>query len=293
MSLADIQFKECSCSLNGVEGSKIQHKYVNIYVKIADRCNARCKFCDYHDKNYGFKFDFDKFRQVLLQLKKSDITVNKISFTGGEPTTNITGLYNAMHFTRKNLRNVFIVVNTNGYNLYWLYGLHDEFGINSIALSRHYYYDNINEMIFGIKTVPNFKRIQSFQKKFNNIHLSCNLIKGYVDNQTEVTRYLEHAYKLGVYDVGFVGLMPITKFAETYFVDFSKIIKCNEQLCCNLEWSYKGICKCSNYLFLPKFGDKIVKFYARHRMKDSTPVGSNLFFDGENLMENFAGKIII
>jgi molybdenum cofactor biosynthesis enzyme MoaA len=219
--------------------------------------------------------------------------INKISFTGGEPTTNITKLYEAIHFIRNNLQNIFIVVNTNGYNLYWLYGLHDEFKIDSIALSRHHYFDSINEMIFGVKTVPNFKMIQEYQKQFNNIHLSCNLIKGYIDSQVEVERYLEQAHKLGVYDVGFVGLMPVTKFAEKSFVDFSKIIVGNGKVCCNLEGSYKGICKCSNYLFLPKTGDKVVKFYARHRMKDSTPVGSNLYFNGKNLMENFAGKIII
>ena len=43
---------------------------------------------------------------------------------------------------------------------------------------------------------------------------------------------------------------------------------------------------------MPKKGNKLVKFYARHRCNHTTDIGSNVVFDGQYIRSNFGGKII-
>lgn len=294
MSLSMITFKKHKCSLNGNAGKEISNKYVNIYVKITDSCNASCKFCEYGNKDPKFKFNLKRFKQIILEIKRSYIDINKVSFTGGEPTTNLEDLQDAISFVRRNLRATFIVVSTNGYKLNSLVPIYKKSRINSIALSRHHFHNTTNEEIFGTKSVPDFKEIQEVQKVTKNIHLSCNLIREYVDSQNKLARYMYHASKFGLYDIGFVDLMPVNEFAKSHFVDFSKNIQLNSKLiCCNFKWEYDGICKCNNYLYLPKSGSKVTKFYIRQRTKQDVPVGSNVVFDGEYLRENFGGQKIL
>lgn len=44
--------------------------------------------------------------------------------------------------------------------------------------------------------------------------MSCNLINGHIDSQEKVKDYLEIAADLGVFDVGFIGLMPKNEYCK-------------------------------------------------------------------------------
>jgi hypothetical protein len=125
------------------------------------------------------------------------------------------------------------------------------------------------------------------------VHLSCNIIKGYIDTKQKILRYLEYAASVGVYDVGFVGLMDVNEYATHHLVDFGKINLESPSLIRNKDWRMKGnACKCSNYLYIPKEGTKIVSIYYRHRCKHNVDMKSNVVFDGENLRHNFNGQLI-
>ena len=74
---------------------------------------------------------------------------------------------------------VFTVVNTNGSNIDKL-GTISQY-IDSISLSRHHYNDIKNTEIFKSNKVPSETLIQAFPDK-TKLHLSCNLIKNYIDS---------------------------------------------------------------------------------------------------------------
>lgn len=291
MNIDGIKFKKLDCQLNGLPPYEVTEKYVNIYVRIADKCNANCPFCVYHDKDKAFEFDIYKFNEMMSGLDAAGVKIEKVSFTGGEPTTNYSTLRACIEDVRKLSPETFIVVNTNGHALERLMELSGL--IDSVSLSRHHYSRIKNENVFRTSTVPAGWMIIKANNILKNIHLSCNLIKGYIDRRSEITKYLEHAKNLGIYDVGFVSLMDVNAYTKSNFIDFSDLnIDIEDNIVNNKEWSNNGICKCSNFLYLPQYGKKVVKFYTRHRCAQNEASESNLVYDGKFLRDNFGGKII-
>jgi len=284
-----IKFKNSDCSLNQQPPQIINERYVNLYVKIADTCNANCPFCVYHNKFPNFIFDFKKFKYIINTLLRNDIEIHKISFTGGEPTTNRSGLHDVIKFLGHLPIKPFIVVNTNGFRLDWLTTLD---GIDSIALSRHAVSDNDQYQIMNTKTCPTASNIQFHAS--DKIHLTCNLINGYIDSVYKVEEYLEFCQSIGIYDVGFVSLMKVNHYCEQHHLDFDDIkIETSGRVACNREWNCTDICKCKNYLYLPTKGTRLVKFYSRYRCKDNVDMGSTLVYDGTSLRTNFSSDVLI
>lgn len=265
---------------------KIDKPYVNIYVKLRNDCNAKCKFCEF--TNNEIFFNMDKFRTVL-QYINNELKINKVSFTGGEPTLDKCHLlFECSKFVKSLDRNIFTVVNTNGANFYLLKNI---IYLDSIALSRHHYDDKINNEILGFNA-PSLEQIKDFANK-NILHLSCNLIKGYIDNETEVIKYLETAAQVGVLDVGFVSLMKVNNFCNEHHIDFSTLNFDNyKNIYINKDWSHGDTCKCRNYLYISDSTCDIVKAYSRYYQKTDGPIESQLVFDGKNLKDGFNGKII-
>jgi len=282
----NIQFNTEGCCLNSRKPNKIMHKYVNIFVKISDKCQAKCKFCIYHDTDPSFKFNFTKFKQTIKKLMEKNIYIHRVSFTGGEPTLNTDLLNKCIHFVKSKSSYTFVSVNTNGLNA------HDVEDADSLSLSKHHYLEKKIFEIFGCKTI-NSTNIKRLQKDKGNVHLSCNIIKGYIDTKQKILNYLEYASSLGVYDVGFVGIMNVNEYATKHLIDFGGINIESSILIRNKDWHVKGnICKCSNYLYMPKEGTKVVHIYYRHRCKHNIDMKSNIVFDGEDLRHNFNGPII-
>ena len=281
-----VKVRTSACNKNGKTGGKIDYPYFNIYVRIADACNARCLFCAFRNMDKNFRFNYPKFLRVIEEIRKKAL-VNKVSFTGGEPTTNPLTLLKCIKHVKKRCSKTFIVVNTNGYKLS---RLDDVDEINSISLSRHHYDDATNDKTFRTKTLSS-ERVAAFKNK-HKIHLSCNLIKGLIDSRKEIVKYLEAAYSLGVNDIGFVTLMKVNRFCENKHVDFESIAFDGEDMIHNQERTNGNACRCRNYLYLPQKGNKTVKIYSRYYVDRDANIGSNLVFDGEHLRTNFGGNVI-
>jgi len=286
----NIPFKERSCSLNNNKPRKITEKYVNLYVRLTDFCQAGCEFCTFHKKVRVNNFSHGKFVSTVKSLLDSGIMINKVSFTGGEPTTRIGMLKACIKHICKVSPKTFIIVNTNGLQLE---KLSDIGSIYSIALSRHHFNDDQNSSIFQTKRVPSSDLIRFMAGRNNNIHLSCNLIKGNIFDRETVLDYLEHVAGLGVFDVGFVGLMKVNKFCKDNFINFNRINFGNKRVVKNIRWNYGRSCRCANYLYLPRIGKNLIKFYARTVCKPSEMTGSSVVFDGQNLLAGFSGKVIL
>lgn len=285
-----LKFKHKSCVFNNIIEEEIPYNYINLYVKITDVCNINCSFCEYHNKEVNFTFDLDKFSYLIEQLTKENIHIHKVSFTGGEPTLSYHTLFACLKVLKELKYKPFIVVNSNGNNLVHLV---EEKCIDSISLSRHDIKDNECKQIANgrIKLASDIKNIIK-NSSCSKIHLTCNLIKGHVQDEESVVKYLEFAASLGIYDVGFVSLMKINDFCRNNHIDFDDISFINKRIVCNKEWAYKDVCRCKNFLYLPKTGSKVVKFYSRYRCKNEMDSESNYVFDGKYLRSNFGGKII-
>lgn len=262
----------------------VEEPYANIYVRIQNVCNAKCKFCEFTGENKHF--DKYKMYYALSEMQKKFL-INKVSFTGGEPTLDIDTLSEAIKLVKEVNKNAFIVVNTNGYNLDGLVGL----PIDSVALSRHHYSDSINNEILGFNA-PSSLKIKELSSKLN-LHLSCNLLKDNIDSIDEIIKYLHFADSVDVDDVGFVSLMKVNDFCKNNFVDFHNIgINDDERLFRNKEWKYKDICKCANYLYIVPNTGNVIKFYSRCALKPHC-TDSQLVFDCNVLKDGFNGNILI
>ena len=289
----DFEVKDHHCNFNDHPGLNIDEPYVNLYVRLTNICTAKCKFCEFHaDKST--EFDIYKFLYTIARLSK-EVRVNKVSFTGGEPTINVELLNRLLKEVKGIDPTIFTVVNTNGWNFTKI----DPEYVNSIALSRHHILNHINNQILGLAPygiwVSNFKDIENYPHK-DKLHLSCNLIKGYVDSKKECRDYIEYFGQRGVQDIGFVTLMNVNEYAHTHQVDFSDI-KLDEMSDTIKSQSWRKVeegkvkCKCCNYLTFTQNGN-IVKSYARYYSDRSECKGILVYEPDGKLTNGFEGEII-
>ena len=282
----DIPVRDKECSVDGRPTKEIKNPYVNIYVKPTTLCQANCKFCEYHDREKS-SFDIYKFFYILNYLNRQDIRINKISFTGGEPTLYGDLLNHIVSVIREFDDEVPLVLNTNGYNLKSI-NL-DEF--DNIALSRHHYLDAKNIEIFGTLNVPSFEDIKNFKFK-DKLHLRCNLIKGYIDSQKEALDFITAFAGIGVNDFGFVSLFQINDYCKENFVDHSAIDLFHApRTMVSYSQRREGVCSCKNYLHYTEKGE-LVKIYSRFN-EDMTICDGTLVYEKDVLTAGFNGEVIL
>lgn len=291
-----ISLKSETCVVNNE--SDTCGKYINLYTRLTNECNAHCKFCTFKGKD-SEPFEFYKwvyaFRNMQLNMQKQGGFINKASFTGGEPTLKFDELIFCLEKVKKFDPAIFTVVNTNGIHLKRL--LEYSHLIDSIALSRHHYNDLKNEQILGVfrnvsPTLYDLGQLSNSDKK--KIHVSCNLIKGEIDSKEECRKYIEGLGNVGITDIGFVSLMDVNSYCTDHLVDFNEI-KLNEMIDTMQSTEINksdGSCRCANYLTSTDDGT-IVKSYARYvcdrtKLKDQ----STLVYDVNKLKIGFNGKTL-
>lgn len=272
------------CSKNGKRYIGAITPCINLYVKVTNKCNANCSFCEFRGAD-SKRFDINQYQTALMEVSKT-LKINKVSFTGGEPTLKPELLSDLIAMTRKILgKDVFIVVSTNGSKLENLWNSQN---IDSIALSRHHYDDEKNSEIFGTTVVPGRKDIKYSQVK-HKIHLSCVLSKKAINSGSEVVKYLKFARYIKIYDVGFVGLMrDVNTYCKDNYVNFNRFHLKTLNVVKTKDYTRGSSCACSNYMFVKN--EEVVHFYYRHRKK--TVGVETLVFDGQNLKTGFDGEII-
>lgn len=267
------------CRLNNESLVKIEEPMVNVYVRLSNVCNADCNFCEFCGEKK--RFDKAKFKELFIRLHKQ-IRINKVSFTGGEPTLDFSLFEEMVDFVKSIDDKIFTVVNTNGIYLSKLANLK----LNSVALSRHHYLDEVNDSIFKTRT-PTSEEIKSYGA--NNLHLSCNLIKGYVGSTDEIFKYLDWCSRCSVKDVGFVGLMKVNQFCEEHFVDYDVLDIKNTIRTKNWSRSVNGktTCKCANFVYA---GKSLVNFYCRHYVCNNNE--SVVVYDLDTFKNGFNGECL-
>ena len=287
--LNKIVFKHHGCFNEEHETFEIKDNVIALYVVMTRKCNANCPFCTF--KGDDLFIDVDRFIELYDQLQ-SKCTIHTIHFTGGEPTLQLGKIIQICDYVKSVNPLVMTSINTNGCNLLSLRNLTN---LDNIALSRHHYLDEKNYEIFGSKAVANIKMIKSFGE-VEKIHLSCNLIKGYIDSAFEVKNYLDSAGFLGINDIGLVSLMKVNDFCSNAFVDFQdinllsldKIINTRQRFNCVNDTI---VCKCANYLYTtPEF--KLLSIYHRFAMESSS-ISDYLVYEDNHIKQGFNGEILV
>lgn len=278
---SELSVREFSCSMNGKKPVKID-PYVNLYLNITDVCQANCEFCEFH-KSSSRKFSVEKFKIVMKELKERKIPINKINFSGGEPTLELDLIEEVLSLIEDQ---VYITINTNGIYLNKISKSKLLEKISCVSLSRHHWKDKQNEEIFKSHQVAKYKDIKFFSDK-SKLHLRCNLIKNYIFDDAMIRKYVEEMSNSGVYDFGFVSLMKINDYCNENFIDSSRLrfdfrsreISNQKRL---------GVCSCKNYLQYSSDGN-LVKLYSRIN-NDVNFDANTLVIDLDTIKQGFNGR---
>lgn len=284
-----IAVKEFDCSLGTLNPERIS-PFVNLFVKVTNGCNARCLFCSNADAKPTYKtFDIDKLEDIILKLKEQSIKVNRLNITGGEPSV-VSPLVEDIlqRMDGKVFDDIHLHLNTNGL-LPQSQELMRHPRWDSISMSLHHYdIDKLSEL-YGCKIHEDAFKFEEVNKQ--KLNVSCNLIKGYIDNPEEAHKMLDFALELGIPRIGFVALMKVNDYCKERFIDLEDIhIDTIPHVYFTKSMNRGKDCKCSNYLYNKDL--KILEIYMRNYANPQY-CESFLMFDGEYLRQGFHDNNII
>ena len=284
-----IAVKEFDCSLGTLNPERIS-PFVNLFVKVTNGCNARCLFCSNADAKPTYKtFDIDKLEDIVLKLKEQSIKVNRLNITGGEPSVVSPLVDNILQrMEGKVFDDIHLHLNTNGL-LPQSQELMRHPRWDSISMSLHHYdIDKLSEL-YGCKIHEDAFKFEEVNKQ--KLNVSCNLIKGYIDNPEEAHKMLDFALELGIPRIGFVALMKVNDYCKERFIDLEDIhIDTIPHVYFTKSMNRGKDCKCSNYLYNKDL--KILEIYMRNYANPQY-CESSLMFDGEYLRQGFHDNNII
>ena len=268
----------------------------NLYIKITDYCNAKCKYCSNQLSKPGKEnFDLKKLEIVLKELNNK-VNLNRISITGGEPLLYIDRLNNVLNKIFEVLPNARVTINTNGINFKNIYKLDSLSKLEGIHISRHHYDDEVNDKIFGVKTATN----KEIKELFNNvenkklIRLNCLLIKNKIDSEEKIEKYLDNASEIGVFRVGFVSLMKVNDYCKKNYINFNDLFNDLGKRFLKTKHLYDtNICECCNGIYLASNGN-LIEYYARMTKELKCDYMRQLVYTPNNeLLVGFNNKKII
>lgn len=263
---------------------------VNLFVKVTNGCNAHCDFCSnagLHSINA--EFDYDKLWRIVDELRAKKILVNRVNITGGEPAT-VPDIVNCIleQASFKRYEDIHLHLNTNGL-LATSQTLMRHHRWNSISMSLHHYDKDILSAIYGTQIPDDAFRFNGVNMDI--VNASCNLIREYIDNSTEVEKMLWFAISLGLPRLGFVVLMKVNDYCREHYVDFDEIDFATIPHLYFTESRNRGAnCKCSNYLY--NHNGRILEVYMRNYANPNY-CESSLMFDGQYLRQGFHDDNII
>ena len=289
----DIEYKDIPCKINGKAIDNYPSPHINIQVVLTNKCNANCKFCAYHTDR-GKAFDVDKFLAGVTAINKR-VLIPTVTFTGGEPSFELDVLKYCISYIQRLNSDIRIKVNTNGKNLESTAGL----DIWQLSLSRHHLDDCINAKIFGvdIHEIPSLNDINALtEKQKNRLHISCNIIDGYVDSFDKMLSFIFKMGSLGIYDIGFVSLMGVTEWAKKRSIDFKNLnIKEGKNFVFGRHCEYvkdgQVCCECQVYNVLHNNGKVGIAYNRFARKNNSTE--ANLVYQIDTWKQGFSGPEIV
>ena len=185
-------------------------KFPYIRLSITDVCNFKCGYClpnGYQiDKSDNRKFLYlDEIRRLAKAL--SELGVNKIRLTGGEPTVR-KDFFDIVKTIKENSGIKKTVITTNGYHLDKIAHKIKESGLDGInisidSLNRETFknvtsHDRLDEILRGIKILQSIN--------FKNIKINAVLLKGINDSEDDFNQWSNYIKKNKI-DFRYIELM--------------------------------------------------------------------------------------
>lgn len=297
--MENLKYKEIPCTVNGSREESYPFRHMNVQVSMTKWCNAMCRFCIYRDNTYSQMFNLYKFKKGLTKLR-SLAAIPCVTFTGGEPSLMVDTLKQCVDFIKELDDSIHIKIHTNGVHLRRVLSL----GAWRVSLSRHGITDQENFEVFGTNTVPTLHYLKSLSdEEKSHIHIDCNLTKGYVDTPEKMQQFLETFGNIGIQDFGFIGLMPVNKYAKENYVDISiaeSLVTANaletptpcipNKHCQYIKEDGKVHCECNERLYLTQEGHP-VSFYTRE-VKDRNCEEANVVFYENEWRQGYSGRTL-
>ena len=181
-----------------------------IRLSITDVCNFKCGYC----LPNGYKIDRSDNRKFLslneirrLAKALSELGVNKIRLTGGEPTVR-KDFFDIVKAIKENSGIKKTVITTNGYHLDKIAQKLKDFGLDGVNISI----DSLNREIF--KRVTSHDRLGEILRgieilqslNFQNIKINAVLLKGINDDEKDFNEWSDFIEKNKI-DFRYIELM--------------------------------------------------------------------------------------
>ena len=181
-----------------------------IRLSITDVCNFKCGYC----LPNGYKIDRSDNRKFLslneirrLAKALSELGVNKIRLTGGEPTVR-KDFFDIVKTIKENSGIKKTVITTNGYHLDKIAQKLKDFGLDGVNISI----DSLNREIF--KRVTSHDRLDEILRgieilqslNFQNIKINAVLLKGINDDEKDFNEWSDFIEKNKI-DFRYIELM--------------------------------------------------------------------------------------
>lgn len=285
----EILVKDFDCSLGRITPKRIAPS-VNLFVKVTHDCNCHCRFCSNAGTVASKKvFDVGKLIDILHELRNLGVRVNRVNFTGGEPSLALSTVHSILErISIEEVDDVHLHLNTHGL-LSQAQELMRHPRWDSISMSLHHYDLGQLSSIYGVKLRPETFSLEGINRK--RLNASCNLIRGYIDSTDKVRRMMDFVLDLDIHRLGFVALMKVNDYCRRHFVDYGEIsLESIPHLYFTRSMNRGKFCKCSNYLY--NHGLNILEVYLRN-YADPNYCASSLVYDGEYLRQGFHSENIV
>ncbi len=293
----ELKLKNYICSTDGVHyKQKPQDIKLQLSICPTSFCEAACPFCIAKNTSEKRFVDIDKLKKCLEKLKAENL-VRGVSFTGGEPFTDIKLLNNIINLVFDIFgKSIEISITTNGTNLHRMHEIEMLSYLDALHISRHHYNDRINSELFGVK-VPSKDELSEIlhSVSYRDLFvLNCMLLKDYIGTTEEVHKFLDFAIEVGVAKVAFITCTPINDFAKAHTIDYTSVLREDDPaLLFTRGFKDFDFCRCQDGVYASDNGN-IIEFYGRSTNANDCNYCRGFVYGADNFLRSgFNGEIIL
>ena len=224
----ELQVKDYICSEDGIHyRRKPEDIKLQLSICPTSFCSAHCPFCIAKNTGKKDRIDLKKLEAVLEKLKEEKI-VRGVTFTGGEPFTDVGLLNETINMVFEILGlDCEISITTNGSNIKELTRIERLVYVDALHISRHHYDDRINQSLFGIE-VPSSDVLKEVLHSVTYRDLfvfNCMMLKSYINSPAEAHKFMDYAIEMGAKKVAFIACIPINDFARRETMNYEEILR--------------------------------------------------------------------
>lgn len=259
-------------------------------------CEAACPFCIAINTKQRRFVDLKKLKECLKRLKDENL-VRGVSFTGGEPFTDVRLLNDSINLVYEVFgTEMEVSVTTNGVNLHRMHEIEMLSYLEALHISRHHYDDEINAGLFGVR-VPTKEELSELlhSVSYRDLFvLNCMLMKDYIGTQDDAHKFLDFAIEVGARKVAFMVCTPINDFAKSQTMDYTTVLRADDpSLLFTRGFQDFDVCRCQDGVYLSE-AVELIEFYGRNTRAGDCGYCRGFVFGADNhLRVGYNGEIIL